>query len=208
MPTIDTILFDIGGVLVDTHDFPIRPEWQSGPATLDEMRHTWLESTIAHAFERGELSAQVFAEQYIDKYQLVVPTELFLKSFYQWPKGLYQGVIEFITTLRTHFQIAVFSNCNELHWDRLMHEMDLQNRFDHFFASHLLGRVKPDVAAFTHVAEQMDRTPEQILFLDDAKKNVSAAKTAGLHAEHVIGFQNARATLVDRFGEYINSTAH
>ena len=139
---INTILFDLGGVLVETNDFPIRTDWHPESVSLDEMRTTWLESTIAHAFEKGQLSAQEFAEQYIAEHQLAVSPDEFLESFRLWPKGVYPGVHEFLVNLRRHFKIALFSNTNELHWDRLMHEMELDNLFDSLFCIPIDGSCK------------------------------------------------------------------
>lgn len=197
---VDIVLFDLGGVLVELGPFPIDVEWYPDKLTEDDARNQWLASECAQDFEKGLVSAQQFAQTYIRENRLDVSEELFLQKFLQWPKHLYPGVHGFLASLQTHIPIAVFSNTNELHWRRLLDEMDLKDRFDYFFASQIIGKAKPDTAAFNYVAKEMGRKPEQILFLDDNINNVNAAIETGMHAEQVLGFDNAKSKLEDLLG--------
>jgi putative hydrolase of the HAD superfamily len=63
-----------------------------------------------------------------------------------------------------------------------MEEMGLHGLFDHHFASHLIGMLKPDREVFEHVAAFLKVEPTEILFLDDQPLNVAAAQKAGFMA--------------------------
>jgi len=76
-----------------------------------------------------------------------------------------------------------------------MGEMRLADAFDHHFASHLIGRIKPDEDAFRYVIETLGRSATEILFLDDNKLNVEAAKRAGMKAAQVRGAEEAEKVL-------------
>jgi len=119
----------------------------------------------------------------------------FLKHFTCLPIGPYSGALELLHSLKERFITALFSNSNVLHWNRKMGEMNLKDAFHHHFASHLMGRVKPDADAFREVVTALDVPASQILFFDDNQMNVDAAKLVGLHAAHVNGFDELKNTL-------------
>lgn len=187
--SISTLIFDIGGVLVELGEFPIKPQWQRETSGHDLTQ--WLKSEIAQAFEKGEISPAEFGDRFIRENDLQVSTKEFLAHFEQWPKGLYPDVIEALMQLRSKVTLGVFSNTNELHWGRLMHEMGLEGKFDHYFASHLLGFAKPDIEAFQMLCQRLEVSPESILFLDDSPVNIAAAKNANWQARQVDGFADA-----------------
>jgi glucose-1-phosphatase len=116
----------------------------------------------------------------------MAPEEL-LAYFSFWPKGLFPGTKALIGRILPHYSRAIFSNTNELHWPRLMTEMELEGRFDYYFASFQIKMAKPDPAAFRHVIEALSREPSEILFLDDTQMNVDAARLVGMKAERVCG---------------------
>ena len=67
--------------------------------------------------------------------------------------------------------------------------------FDATFASHEIGFVKPERAAFEYVVEHLGVRPEEIVFLDDAEPNTVAARDIGIQGHRVLGVEEARAVL-------------
>jgi putative hydrolase of the HAD superfamily len=55
--------------------------------------------------------------------------------------------------------------------------------FDVSCYSYDLGVAKPDPAFFTRAADRIGADPSTILFVDDTARNITGARTAGLHAE-------------------------
>jgi putative hydrolase of the HAD superfamily len=55
--------------------------------------------------------------------------------------------------------------------------------FDVSCYSYDLGVAKPDPAFFTRAADRIGADPSSILFIDDTARNITGARTAGLHAE-------------------------
>ncbi len=225
---IDTIIFDLGGVLIELGDFPIRAEWwpenannqnanNAFAASQGSTEHTdnrlatptssteatlkavlgaaWLQSELVQAFETGTLSAQDFATQFIEQHQLNVERDTFITALQAWPTQAFPGATDLLVTLRKHYTIGLFSNINELHWDRVMHEMGLFGHFDHQYASHLIGRAKPATSSFEYIISDLQKQPEQILFLDDNALNVAAAASTGIHAVQVAGLDAVRSAL-------------
>jgi len=187
---IEVVLFDLGGVLIELQGQPVKNEWMRHPEDHERNWARWLRSPAAQAFERGESSPQAFADALIAEMDLVVAPETFIDHFTAWPKGLYPGVLPLLEQLRqTDLTVALFSNINELHWPRVMDEMRLDGKFDHYFASHLIGKAKPCADAFRFVAAELQVAPEAILFLDDNQVNVDGALEAGMQAFVVKGIE-------------------
>jgi len=192
------LLFDLGGVLIELVGQPIRNEWIAGHDTPEVSWQKWLTSDAARAFETGRISADDFARQIVAEMNLTISEAQFKQYFTDWPVGLYPGVLNLLRQLENDFELALFSNSNELHWGRKMHEMQLDGCFGHYFASHKIGLAKPDAAAFRYVIEHLPADPDTILFLDDNQMNIDAARAQGMQAERTCGFNEVKAVLAAR----------
>jgi putative hydrolase of the HAD superfamily len=74
--------------------------------------------------------------------------------------------------------------------------------FDATFYSYELGVAKPDPGYFTAVLDRLDEPADRVLFVDDNRANVEAARTVGLLAEqwHVDDGQPALRAHLARHG--------
>jgi HAD superfamily hydrolase (TIGR01509 family) len=61
--------------------------------------------------------------------------------------------------------------------------MGLASRFDRFFFSCHLGVRKPDPGFYRHITRELGVPPAALLFFDDQRANVEAARAAGWRAE-------------------------
>jgi putative hydrolase of the HAD superfamily len=195
--SIRVVLFDLGGVLVDLSGVPSMLAWLNNRMTDEELFAMWLKSPAVRSFERGQVSPEVFADQIITEIGLPVAELQFLTDFTGWAKGLLPGSLDLVRRVSSSYVRATLSNTNALHWPRLMDEMMLAEVFDHHFASHLTGKIKPDEDAFQHVMDTLDCHASDILFLDDNRPNVEAAQRMGIRAVQVKGVQGAERALVE-----------
>ncbi len=184
---IDIILFDLGGVLVELTGVPTMLEWTSNRFDNDKLWEAWLNSPAVRSFETGCSTPDQFADEIIKEMDLPVGRIEFIKAFTQWPRGLFPGVSSLIENLKKHFTLACLSNSNELHWPRFITEMGIGSMFDHQFASHLMGKLKPDLDSFEHVLQSLDCKASSVLFLDDNEINVRSARQVGMIAHKVTG---------------------
>lgn len=192
---IEAVLFDVGGVLVELGGLDVFRAWSGSDMSDDDIWHLWLASPAVRAFERGQIAAEAFARDLVAELKLPITHEHFLDVFTAWPKGLLPGVKDLLGRLRPGLGRATLSNTNVLHWPRTMDEMGLGPLFHRHFPSHETGRIKPDAEAFHQVAEALGIAPAAILFLDDTKINVAAARAAGLQAEQALGVEAAEQAL-------------
>jgi putative hydrolase of the HAD superfamily len=187
--TIEAIVFDLGGVLVELSGVSTMLHWSALALNEQSLWQRWLTSPGVRAFETGLIDAEDFADQIIAEMQLTTNREEFLQAFRAWPKGLYPGVPELLGSLRQQFKLACLSNTSALHWTRLMGEMGLEKHLDHHFASHLIGKIKPDADCFQHILAELQLEPQQVLFYDDNLINIDGANKVGMQGVHVRGFE-------------------
>jgi putative hydrolase of the HAD superfamily len=192
--SIEVILFDLGGVLVELGESPFPSNWlpENAIFTLTD----WFLSETAISFEKGSITAHVFAETFKKDLNISVSPEEIIEHFTQWPIGLFSGSQELLQSLNPDYRLAVLSNTNELHWPRIIDEFKIPLYFEHIFASHLLNKAKPESSIFQHVINELKVEPGSILFLDDNLKNIEASEKLGIQGLHVKGIQQARQGLV------------
>jgi len=193
---IRVVLFDLGGVLVELSGVPTMLAWMSNRVSSEELWKMWLTSPVVRAFETGRATPEWFADQLIAEMGLLIGTRQLLDEFAGWPRGLFPGALELIGRVPRRYTRATLSNSNALHWPRLMEEMQLAEAFDQYFASHLMGKIKPDEEVFQHVTGTLNCAADEVFFLDDNKLNVEAAQAIGMNAVQVKGVTAAEQALI------------
>ncbi len=196
MSSIDIVLFDLGGVLIDFGGVgPMKA--LSGIETDDELWRRWLTSRWVREFERGDCTAEEFAAGMVDDWGLALQPHEYLAEFRSWPFHVLPGADELVARVREHVSVGYLSNSNVVHWEDHFTQWPIYGAFDFGFVSFELGIVKPDLELFERVAELLRAPPERVLFLDDNIINVDGAIEAGFLARHVRGVDAARAVLVE-----------
>jgi putative hydrolase of the HAD superfamily len=170
--------------------------WLGGSISAEEMWKLWLSLPVVRRFETGRATPDEFAEQITRELSLPVGPKEFVTSFKSWFVGLYPGALELVESLPSRYRRATLSNTSVLHWPR-MKEVQLEDAFDHHFASHLTGKIKPDRDAYQNVLDTLDCSAESVFFLDDNHLNIEAARRIGMRAVQVRGPVEARQALVE-----------
>ena len=181
------LLFDLGGVLVDVAAFDALRLMVGEALDDDKLRDRWLRSPAVRSFELGRISPAAFATQFLDEWHVPLTPEAFLLDFGSWVRQPYPGAEELLARLRDRHHVGCLSNCNEVHWAKMA---PLLGCFDSVFASHLLGKIKPDAGIFSAVMGELQVGPEEIRFFDDSRENVEAARRLGIPAFLVRGFDD------------------
>ena len=186
MPDIDTLLFDLGGVLVEFNDGFKVFDWANlSPEAFFEQ---WIASPTVRKFEAGLITTDQFAEGVVREFHLPVSTQEFLLDFQSLPKGLFEGTEDLLHKLRVEYRLACFSNTNQLHWPMLRDDLRISELMDECFISCFTGFLKPDREAYEFVLNTLNCSAEQVVFFDDNPINVRAATGCGLRAYQVGGF--------------------
>ncbi|MDY6905305.1 MAG: HAD family phosphatase [Thermodesulfobacteriota bacterium] len=194
---ITTVVFDLGGVLLELSGIGTVCEWTNGRMTPDMLLKRWLVSPAVRGFESGLMGFDEFRQELKAELDVNVPDETFNHTYRQWIRGMFPGTEDLLSDLAACYRLACFSNTNEVHWAVIEHELGLLRYFHETYASFRMGMVKPDAAAFEYVLHRLGCSPEEIVFLDDSAANVAAAVNCGMHARQVYGAQGAREALAE-----------
>ncbi len=195
--SIELVVFDLGGVLIELTGVPRMLEWTKGRFSESTVWKKWLQSPAVRAFESGKITGEEFSEKIVSEYNIAVSPEQYLEEFTVWPSRFYTGAEELIARIDRMIKVATLSNTNAVHWPRFIHEMKLLEMITLNFPSHFTGFLKPDAEAFLHVTNQVDVHPGRTLFLDDNLTNVEGARNAGLQARCVHGIAEAEKCLLE-----------
>ena len=179
---IDTIFFDIGGVLIDIH--PKRTYKHIGKCIGIPSKDIELAFPItAHErYEKGEINSKEWYEAVYRS--LPKGSSLEEKDFwFAWRLvlGKQTEVIDILRLLKKHYSIWLLSNTNPHHIkDEIKIRYDFLNEVDGAIYSFDVGKIKPDPEIF-HISVNAARTKfENCVFIDDLKSNIESAKKIGI----------------------------
>ncbi|ETI58739.1 HAD family hydrolase [Marinomonas profundimaris] len=192
---IRVVLFDLGNVLVDLGDVSEMHVMLNTQGEESDVWLKWLQSPTVAAFDSGQITFDRFAENLLQEVGSATNKDVFKASFKAWPKGLFSGALDLVASVKPEYHRAILSNTNAAHWPRLMDEMGLAGKFHSYYASHMVGFVKPDKAIYQHVIDSLQVIPQSILFIDDNQVNIDTANALGMQAFRVKGIEEARRVL-------------
>ena len=177
------IVFDIGGVLVNTsrRSFIAHLSNLTGrPIGLTECR-AFLEGSVVRAFEVGKLGESDFITHLSRYFSLEGARRGAILdvwcSILSAPTATYRLLDEIPPDV---WMLA--SNTNALHWQRLCLDYPGLRRGQPPLLSYRIGVLKPHSIFFHQLNSVIQRKARtEILYVDDKAENVSAARTAGFH---------------------------
>ena len=198
---INTVIFDLGGVLVRTEN----KEPRTKLAAKFDMSYEDLSALVygcesAEMATRGEITAEVHKETVLK--ELGLPPGTFPEFGEEFWAGdsLDRQLVGFIKDLQSEYSTALLSNA----WDDLRPLLEnlweIDGIFDHIFISAELKTYKPDPAIFQIVINELGTDPSKLVFIDDFPENISAAREAGIKAIH---WQSREQTLAE-LSEYLD----
>lgn len=96
-------------------------------------------------------------------------------------------------------QLAVLSNMPPEVKEYLVGHLEIFSYFQHLIFSCDLHQVKPEPGIYQHCIDVLQRSPHEVLFLDDKRENVDAATDFGIHSLVVDSIENTIARVRDQF---------
>lgn len=190
-PDHRVLLFDLGGVVVESAGLAVLHE-RLPQLTPVQIQARWLASEAVGRFERGTITPDEFARAFLAEWPLPLEPAAFLREFATWVRGFLPGAARLLSQLRMRHTVACLSNTNAVHWGVLD---DVRKAFDVCIASHLIGHMKPDRAAYEQALQRLGAEPPHVCFFDDLAVNVEAARALGLQAVQVRGVVEVVAAL-------------
>ena len=197
---INTIIFDIGNVLVDfcwkkhIASFGFDEETQERVAGATVLSDDW------NQYDLGILSTDEILELFVRNDPGVAEE---IKQTFSSLKGLlvrYDHSKAWIRELKERgYRVLYLSNFSREAERDCAEELDFIPLTDGGILSYKVKMTKPDKRIYELLTDTYDLVPEECLFLDDTPVNVEAARAHGYRAEVFKGYEDGRR-LIDALG--------
>lgn len=195
MKTIDTIIFDLGGVLIDWNPKYLYRDVFHG----DEEKVEWFLNNICtsewnEAHDAGR-PLKVGTDLLVDQFP---EYEAWIRMYYdRWPEMLGGTISDTMTILYRLKQLNAYSLYALTNWSAETFPVALQRYgflgyFDGIVVSGEEKTRKPFKKIYEIIITRYDLSPEKTIFIDDNINNVEVATTFGIHGIH---FRNAKQLL-------------
>jgi glucose-1-phosphatase len=188
MQKIKNIIFDLGGVIMNIDNQLTEDAFVKMGATdfRNYFRHGFAVSFFMD-YESGKISDHQFIND-LRKMILVSHTDdAIIAAWNSLLLDFPSERIELLKALKKQYRLFLLSNTNALHmasFQKIFADHfgggKLDDHFERTYYSHLIGYRKPDRESYQLVIDENQLTPEESLFVDDAKINVEGAIAVGL----------------------------
>jgi len=204
---IKAVVSDIGGV------FELEPQGRDPTARFPEMIADWevrlhLPPGALHARRKamnrffdasgkdGELGTLSQAEWQEGLRQFIGLTpaqlEVFVEDFWKTYLGdPNPELVAYFRVLRPRYRTALLSNSFDGAREREEDRYHFAELVDFIIYSHEVGLAKPDPRIYALTSQRLGVQPQEIVFLDDAERNVATAAAYGFHP--ILYHTNAQA---------------
>ncbi|MGA9406014.1 MAG: HAD-IA family hydrolase [Bacteroidota bacterium] len=179
MDKIKTVIFDIGGVLVNV-DFDAFPRLVGIERNRVNPFDVQAIERMAREYEIGRIGTEEF---------FGMMDEIFKGKFTRkklenaWNATVVEensAIVPIVDAIQTRHQIAILSNTNPTHFQKSCDVAAIIKKFSKFYLSFQIGASKPDEAVYQYVIQDLSVEPSSLLFIDDIAENVLAANKCGM----------------------------
>jgi HAD superfamily hydrolase (TIGR01509 family) len=183
---IDTIVFDIGWVLVRFNYQPIIDLLRARGCAVDDL-HAVLERAALAEHESGRLHGHGLLERLAGLTSAPVTHEELHQSWV----GMFEldaPMLDLAHRLSEHHKVYLLSNIGDLHWGHLSREYRFHALGHGALPSYLAGAMKPHADIYAEAERRFGLTPAATVFIDDRADNIAAARERGwagiVHTDH------------------------
>ena len=182
----DTVVFDLGGVLIDWDPRHLYRKLFAGEEAA--MEH-FLATVCTHEWNRGQDAGRTFAEacgllkaEHPDKTELIDAYHL---RFDEMMPGPIAGSVEILAELKAAgTPLYCLTNFSAETYPPTFERFEFLRWFHGVLVSGEVGVIKPDPRIFELLIERFAIDPRRAVYIDDVAANVAAARPFGIHAIH------------------------
>src|ERR1051326_4986479 len=197
-PARDTVVFDLGGVLIDWDPRHLYRKLFAGDETA--MEH-FLANVCTHEWNRCQDAGRSFAEgarllkaEHSEKAELI---DAYFARFDEMMPGPIAGSVEILSELRDRgTPLYGLTNFSAETYAPAFERFEFLRWFRGILVSGEIGLIKPDPRIFALLIRRFAIDPRSPVNIDDVEPNVIAARPFGLHAIHFTTAASLRAELV------------
>ena len=186
MQTVNTIIFDLGAVLIDWNP---RHLYKKIFKTEDEI--TWfLENICTHEWNEKQDAGRPFEEATQELLEKFPEHETAIRAWYgRWQEtmnGPIQGTVDILKEIRDskRYRLYALTNWSEETFPWALEQFEFLHWFEGIVVSGHEKTRKPFPEFFQILFNRYQVDPASALFIDDSLRNIEGAKLVGLPGIH------------------------
>lgn len=193
---IDTVIFDIGNVLI-----PWEPKWLFRHYLADDHEiDRFLEEVDFHAWNAEQDAGRPFDEAVALQGARFPQYRHLLEAYAQrWEETLgppIEGSVDLIRLCkREGYRVLALTNWSNETFPRACELYPFLTEFEGIVVSGCERIIKPQREIYAVLCQRYGVVPDKAVFLDDSPRNVEAARAFGLRAVHFTGVADALSDL-------------
>ncbi|MEM6345202.1 MAG: HAD family phosphatase [Bacteroidota bacterium] len=196
---IDTIIFDLGGVLIDWN-----PRYMYRKIFDDEQEmEDFLTNVTTHDWNELQDGGRSLAEATETLVKEQPKWEKEIRAFYdRWEEmlgGPILGTVDLLDTLvrSKRYRMLALTNWSAETFPVALERYDFLTWFEGILVSGQEMLKKPDVKIYQLMIERYQLDPSTTLFIDDSERNLKGARRVGLNTIHFQSPMQLRERLAD-----------
>lgn len=197
MHPIKNIIFDLGGIFLDIQYQLTKDAFVNlGIKNFDDLFTQHHANDLFEDLEMGKISEIEFYDLFRKEADIDLSNEQIKTAWNALLGGFPLGRLKWLENIKQKYNIYLFSNTNQIHYDAFMKiyekETGKNNFNQHFikaYYSQNMGLRKPYPESFLYIINEQNLLPEETLFIDDTIKNIEGAKAVGLQTIHLVAPQ-------------------
>ena len=189
---IDTIIFDLGGVIINVdEDLTIAALSSLSGKPFEEVKMHYQQAEVFKQYEKGLVADHEFRDGVRELLAISAPDEVIDSAWNAMLLDIPPARLDLIARIRHQFGLFVLSNTNDIHvraFDRFFARAIDGNRlsdyFDKVYMSQKINARKPDMEAWQTIIDEQRLDTGRTLFIDDNARNIEAARLMGFYTFH------------------------
>jgi FMN phosphatase YigB (HAD superfamily) len=181
--TINSIVFDVGWVLVRLDYSPLTTYLREHGADIRNMRDV----TSKIELERHECGT-LPGDELLGNLARLGNRPMNLPELRQRWLNMFEpqeSMLALARDLSARYRVHLLSNVGDLHWDHLTRMCGLDRIGHGALTSYMAGVMKPHARIYAEAERRFGLEPASTVFIDDLPQNVAGARSRGWHGiEH------------------------
>ncbi|WP_373778535.1 HAD family hydrolase [Glaesserella sp.] len=185
---IETVVFDLGGVLVDWNPRHLYRKIFTDEAEMEYfLTHICTQEWNEHQ-DRGRPWAEGIALLCAQHPDYETPIRAYYERWQEMLNGAIEETVKVLEDLHQHgIRLLALTNWSGETFHFAEEKFPFLHLFEGILVSGNENLMKPDPRIFTLLIERYNLNPQRTVFVDDSLRNVEAAINMGIHGLHFTG---------------------
>lgn len=193
-----TIVFDLGGVLIDWNPRYLYRQLFDGD---DERMEYFLAHICSPEWNAQQDAGRPFAEAVEERIRAFPRYDNLISAYFaRWPEmiaGSIVGTVAVMSELREHgYPLVALSNWSAETFPFVKYRFEFFNWFDQIVLSGEEGCIKPDPQIYRILLDRIQSDAGQCLLIDDSEENIITARSLGFNTILFTSPDHLRAELI------------